>query len=108
MTLTNLINTLPNGFHDAIMKSVMLDYQKHEARIEFMIWVGDLEAKDEEIREAHEEADLILKGLSAWIIEPPDSYYKPSENGNSMIDMGSFDSLPDEPPIEVPNGSFGN
>lgn len=108
MTLTDLMNTLPNGFHDSIMKSANFDYRKHEAQIDLSIWVGDPDAKDKDTREAYEEAKLVLSGLLAWVVEPPDYYYVPRENENLRIDIGPLESLPDEPPIEVPSGLFGN
>ncbi|WP_320043952.1 hypothetical protein [uncultured Desulfobacter sp.] len=108
MNLTELMKTLPNGFHDAIMKSVLVDYQKHEVHIELIVWVGDLDAKDEKAREAYKEAVLIVSGLFAWVIDPPDLYWSPQKNEKLMIDIGSFESLPDEPPVIVPSGLFGN
>jgi hypothetical protein len=36
MTLSGLINILPKGFYDSIMKSVIPDYTKPEAHVEVL------------------------------------------------------------------------
>jgi hypothetical protein len=71
VTLEGLAYTLPNGFHDAQVTSVGIDYVKREARLLIDLWVGELRSDNEELREAYRKGELRLSGLLYWVIEPP-------------------------------------
>ncbi|HEY3040531.1 MAG TPA: hypothetical protein VGJ66_17470 [Pyrinomonadaceae bacterium] len=43
---------LPNGFHDANMYSIIINYAERTLVFDLMLWVGDLESSDEAEREA--------------------------------------------------------
>jgi len=75
MTLAELEETLPNGFHDAVLLSVSVDHKKRIAKLELSIWTGDLHSKDESIREAYRTAELTITGLAFFSVEPPDPEY---------------------------------
>jgi hypothetical protein len=40
MTLDELAVSLPNGFHDAELKTLALDYERREARLVLDLWSG--------------------------------------------------------------------
>ena len=58
MTLEELADTLPNGFHDAQVSSVSIDYVKREARLLMDLWVGDLSSQNEEERQVYRSGEL--------------------------------------------------
>jgi hypothetical protein len=39
-TLQEIIDSLPNGLHDAQVHSINLDYVKREAKLTLSVWVG--------------------------------------------------------------------
>jgi hypothetical protein len=106
MTLDEVAGSLPNGFHDAELRAVTIDFVKREARLSLDIWIGD-----DDDREAYRRAELTLTGLIFWIVEPPDARYPYGQADHLIIDMGSVASLPREkqptlPPI--PESAFSN
>ncbi len=52
MTLDELNNTLPNGFHDAQVYSIELDYRAGIAKLHLSLWVGSMDDPQPE-REAY-------------------------------------------------------
>lgn len=92
MTLDELAVSLPNGFHDAIVYTIAIDYLRHQARFDLDIWVGNLDANDSEQREAYKRAELTLSGLEFWATEPPDASY-PYRQDCLTIDIGPMHAL---------------
>lgn len=111
MTLDDLASSLPNGLHDAQLKSVTVNYVAGEARLLLDIWMGDLEAATEAEREKCAQAEIILTGLAFWVCEPPDSRYPFNIHRGLRIDTGPVHSLR-KPPLTVlppvPEGLFLN
>ena len=68
MTLEELADTLPDGFHDAQISSVSIDYIKREARLIIDLSVGDPSSEDEELRDAYREGELKLSGLFYYFL----------------------------------------
>lgn len=62
-TLTEIDDSLPNGFHDAMIHSIQLDYVNREAIIKLDVWVGDLNSGDENLRDKYQSGQLILSDL---------------------------------------------
>jgi hypothetical protein len=111
MTLRELSETLPNGFHDAVVHTVTLDYSKHEVKFDIAVWVGELGAKDEAKREAYRNGELILSGVAFCVIEPPDPTYPYDKKDGIIIDTGEVRSLSKPPALQlppVPEGLFLN
>jgi hypothetical protein len=109
MTLDEVANSLPNGFHDAEVRSFFVDYRAREAKFELDIWVGDLSSKDPVIREAYQSVELTLVGLVFHVVEPPDSRYPYRENDHLTIDIGEMHDLSKPPSMKlppVPDGAF--
>jgi hypothetical protein len=72
MTTADVTAQLPNGFHDAVLRELHVDFAGQEVRLEFEFWVGDLDAETEEGREAMRGGTLRLTGVTAMRIDPPD------------------------------------
>ena len=102
MTLEELADTLPNGFHDAQVTSVGIDYVKREARLLIDLWVGELSTDNEELREAYRKGELKLSGLLYWVIEPPDANYPYGESKQLWVDAGALESASFKPSVKLP------
>ena len=48
MTFEELDNELPNGFHDAQLHSVRIDYVRGTMTLHMSFWVGDLNGPNKE------------------------------------------------------------
>lgn len=88
MTFTELINDLPNGLHDALLRSFEVDYETGKLTLFVDIWMGDLDSDDEDIREERRDAKVIIDGFSNFIVEAPRELS--SVQGPSMIDADLF------------------
>jgi hypothetical protein len=85
VTLEELENSLPNGFHDAEIERISVDYQQRLMVMELTVFVGDPVAPVE-LREAYRPAVLTLSGVQFVAIDPPDARYPFSESGPVRID----------------------
>jgi hypothetical protein len=85
MTIEEIEETLPNGFHDANLRKIEIDYAKGEVKVEVSVWIGDLESSDEELREKKRDGRLMVSGLQFCMIERPDSRYPYQEAGSLWI-----------------------
>lgn len=108
MTLEELEAMLPNGLHDAQLKSLAVDYEAGTALLKLELWIGDLDSAVEEEREAYAECELTVSGLCFCIVETPDG----DEAGEGAV---SIDAGPTTPELmekygwklpRVPPGSF--
>lgn len=98
-----------NGFHDANIEQLSLDYEAQEAVLTCSIWIGDLGSTDEEVREAYRKGRLTFQGLKYCVIEPPDpkSFYE--EEGGIRVSGDSpvcdeptvRERLPSDLPVEA-------
>ncbi len=114
-TLREIEDQLPNGFHDAYLEAVTLDYVANTATMGVGLCVGDPDAATEEEREAYRKATLVLRGLVFFVIEPPypDPQYEYSEGGGLWLRSG--DDASDEsgptaarPLRPLPEGAFAH
>jgi hypothetical protein len=72
MTFQDLEETLPNGFDDAQLKSLLVDYVGRRLASQMEILVGTPEAGD---RHEYRAATLTVTGVYFCVIEPPDVKY---------------------------------
>lgn len=100
MKLSDISRSLPNGFHDAELLSVTLDFQQGHAQLLLRVWIGDLRSMDEASREHYRVGELILKGLGYWLPEPVQPTVFPLKHGALWIDIGELSAL-DQPPSMV-------
>jgi hypothetical protein len=102
MNLTDLAETLPNGFHDAQLHRYQMDFAAERLVIELDVWVGDME--DRARREAYRPARLTLGAVRSFVMEPPASEDPWLDRGSVTIDTGVGErwegsgSLPATPP----------
>lgn len=86
MTLEELENLLPNGLHDAELKSLAVDYESRTAVLKLDLLVGNPEGVTEEEREGYAHGELTVSGLRFCIVEAPE--YEEAEEGALSIDAG--------------------
>lgn len=110
MTIDEIGDTLPNGFHDADILSIHLDYVKEESS--FLIDI-DLSEPDVRVEVSSRQALLKLTGLLYCVIEPPHcSFTKEYIPGEDKLwitsDSSDFSGLKDCPklPAPLPANSF--
>lgn len=99
MNIQELADSLPNGFHDALLHSHEVDYDARTATFTMDLWVGDIDS--EKHREAYRLGQLIIKELDYLFIDPPDANY--DQTSPHQIDL--CDALPDYPQCGS-DGSF--
>jgi hypothetical protein len=71
MTLAELDNSLPCGFHDAGLKSVTIDYEQRTVSLKFSLKVGNPEGPCKH-RDDCRDAQVEITGMIFWIVDPPD------------------------------------
>jgi hypothetical protein len=84
MTMAEIEDRLPAGFHDAELLNLSIDYLQAQAKIDFRLWMPT----DQEI-ETYAAASLHLEGLQYLIIQPPQAnggYATDGEQYQSSVD----------------------
>ncbi len=103
-TLEQLAGTLPNGFHDAEVRSCLVDFVARRVTLEIDVWVGEVVA-DRDRREARQPARIILGALVFLQIEPPDPRYAFERPAAVTIDLCAPDPM--HPPAKsIPSDAF--
>ncbi|SRR5258707_15285629 len=112
MTLEQLENSLPNGFHDAEIESIAVDYVSKRAVIKMRLHTGDPGAASEDEREAYKQADLLLSELFYFVIDPPDPTSEFKEKGSVWVSAGTPEKedapLPPVAAGFLPDGAFAH
>ena len=110
MTLEEISDSLPNGFHDTQIKKINLDYANREARLDLEIWIGTDSSTKGEDPDTYRAAQLILSQLLFCVIEPPDPNYSYQEGKPLWVDAGSSPytqiSTSIRLPEPLPEGAF--
>ena len=86
--MEDIANSLPNGFHDALLESFHADYLKRTLSFDLQI---DLTAETD-IENRYRRARLQLTGLVYLSVEPPDARYLADTN-ELDIDIGEFNVM---------------
>ena len=95
MTFEELDRELPNGFHDAILLSLVVDYVAGTAQLKINLLVGGPEDADPE---EYRAAILRITGVQFCSIDPPDPTYRFVPNGSPLRisgDLARLDHLPE-------------
>jgi hypothetical protein len=103
MTFAEILDSLPNGLHDASLSSLKVDYLNRLIRLRLKIWTGNLESNLVEEREEYKDADLRIVQFTNCIVEPP-GYSRGVQPQEVKIDAGMF---PDEK-LAAPDQIFRN
>ena len=102
MQLEQLVDSLPNGFHDAKLENINLDYVSRRATLQMQLLIGVPDGETQEERETYKPAEVHLSEVLYFVIEAPDSNYKYPTSKELDIDAGRADekSAP-TPPIPL-------
>jgi hypothetical protein len=87
-SLREIEDHLPNGFHDALLEAVAVNFSSNSARMDLRLLVGDPDAPTEEEREAYKEAALYLNDLVYFVVDAPAPGHGCSKTGGVRIDGG--------------------
>ena len=85
MNLKELSLTLPNGFHDAELLEMNVNFIKNSASLRMNLWVGDLQAVKNP-KESYQEVILQLSAVDLFSIERPNNPDKYIWKGSWVID----------------------
>lgn len=88
MTLEDLAQTLPNGFHDSMVRSIFVDYAQRQVTMQLAVWIGDMDG-DEVARELRREGSLVLEGLQFMSMDAPDARYPFAKGDTLWVDLCS-------------------
>ena len=74
MTLAELADSLPNGFHDSALKGLRVDYEQRLATISRSVKVGDPDGPPDH-RDDFRGCEVQLLAVLFVVIDPPDHRY---------------------------------
>src|SRR4026209_1489392 len=99
MTLDDVVAELPNGLHDALLRTLTIDFVARRATFTMRAWVGKADAETIAEREAYRPLTLSVSGLLWCIVEPPgnDGIAATEElwiDGGPLTDLQSSPSVP--------------
>src|ERR1043165_2312068 len=102
MTLDELERTMPNGFHDAWIRRIEIDYRAQRVSMLASLLVGVPDDPPEQ-RSRYRDAEVIIEGVQFLVIEPP----KPGRLGEVKNESRRrkegiwVDTFPPDSPPEV-------
>ena len=96
--------SLPNGFHDAWLRQIEIDYFAGEIRLLLDVWIGCLSVKDHNTRETRRACQLTISDIKFFAIEPASLG---EINHPQRIDIGTLETLRSPPRIKLPDVSDG-
>jgi len=105
MDIEQLAADLPNGLHDARLRTFWFDSEKRSAGFVLEVWVGDLHSPVEAERERRRPALLELRDVAYLVAEEPHPGLLETNGLAVQIDVCG----PDENPHlmhQVPSGGF--
>jgi hypothetical protein len=105
MNIEELAAELPNGLHDAFLRSYSSDPKEQLAEFVLDVWIGDLHSSVPSERERRRPARLDLLGVAYLVVENADPRYPGTSASPIQIDLCSADGNPDLA-RQVPEGGF--
>jgi hypothetical protein len=80
--ISEIARSLPNGFHDAELLNICIDYANQTAALSLNLDVSNSEDESEELSRP---ARLVFSGVQFVVIDPPEGE---CDDAVSMIEMG--------------------
>lgn len=97
MTFDQLEENLPNGFHDAKIEKISLDYAKRTANILMQLLTG---TPDSAVQDEYRRAILNIGDFCYCVIEPPDPTY-PFMRSGAPINIAGYIEDPETFPLDL-------
>jgi len=106
LTIQDIEQVLPNGFHDSTIIGLRLNYVTRTAEIDLEILISGPD--DAEDSEDYRPSTLSISELVYFVIEPPDSRYLSQSGTPLLIDGGSTEPEQSASPLPkpLPAGAF--
>lgn len=98
MDIEEIEKSLPNGFHDASLRKIEIDFVKKEAKFHLAVDVSDCDAIP--LKEEYRDGILTLMGLVYCVVEPPSSSSVELNEALWIADSGPISSI--EPAVKLP------
>jgi hypothetical protein len=105
VTVDELEADLPNGLHDAMLRTFSENPADRRAEFILDVWLGDLHSTVNAERERYRPARLELLGLVYLIVDDPDPRYPAGDGSPLRIDACAADDDPGRSQ-QVPDGGF--
>jgi hypothetical protein len=105
VNIDELESELPNGLHDAHLRTFESDPATRRAEFILDVWMGDLHSTVDSERERRCPARLELLGVTYLVVDEPDPQYRASNHSSLQIDPCTADGDP-ELVRQVPAGGF--
>ena len=86
MTIFEIAEHLPNGFHDAEVESIHIDYLHRTMELTLDVWIGTMDDAPAS-RETYRKGVLTITGLQYCGIDVPDERYRFAEGHTITIDL---------------------
>lgn len=102
MYINNIALSLPNGFHDAVLRSIMVDYDQACAAFTLSIWVGTIEGERRQGTVDYREGVLCLDKLRFFAVDSTDFLLRNKKNKEILIDGGTYNDLPNQQQVLLP------
>ena len=97
-----ILESLPNGFHDALLKSVFVNYESDKIILSLDIWIGNLDDPVEQMREQYIPGILEFHGIEFFISEAPRPAVPCSRNEKLLINIDGIESLAGKIRVKLP------
>ena len=91
----DILDNLPNGFHDALLKSVFVNYEADEIVLSLDVCVGTPDDPILERRDEYKPGKLEFFGIQFFISEAPNRTSIFQNEAKPMIDIEGIETLPD-------------
>jgi hypothetical protein len=105
VTIHQLIESLPNGLHDAEIHRLSIDYTARTIECEVDIWIEDERIPGSDI-DFTRSARLIFADMEYCVIEPPDPRYPYDSGQPLMVDVADIDRADNPYPEARAEGAF--
>lgn len=89
MTLSEVLKSLPNGFHDAHMESFTIDWNDNKIVMLLDVWMDQGPSENGKYDEKYLPGKLELKELSSLYFDPKCFTKFTEENGAAWLDIGA-------------------
>ena len=105
MNIEEIAADLPNGLHDALLRTFSSDPVERRAEFILDVWLGDLHSSAASERECYRAARLEFLGLAYLVLD--DSHQQHSVTGGSPVQIDAY-AADDDPERfrQVPLGGF--
>lgn len=105
MNIDEIAADLPNGLHDALLRTLSSDPAERRAELILDIWLGDLHSAAASERECYRAARLELLGLAYLVLDDAHQQHSVTDGSPVQIDVCDADDSP-ERVRQVPLGGF--